>query len=354
MYSILQERKELILKILVNEYISKAVPVSSEIITRNYSLGFSSATIRNELAKLEELGYVAKPHTSAGSIPTDKGYRYYVESLLDVQEVPAEEQSKIRKSFHQDRRELDELFRLAAALLAGLSQYFALVTLPKASRTRLKHVELVLIREYIALIVLVLDQARLRQQLITFDFPVTQKELGLATDRLNEMYQGLTIAEIQKRDNELTHLEEEVLPVVVGLMDSGANQEFSEAYVDGIRHILHHPELARNEKTKNLLELVERKTLETQILPRLSTKRGIQVIIGEENPEEAMKHCSIVISRYGVPGEIGGIIGLLGPTRMNYSWAISITRFLTNVLSEFTVEVYGTRNLTRTKYGINN
>lgn len=354
MDTILEERKELILKILVNEYISKAIPISSEAISKTYSLGLSPATIRNEMARLEEYGYIIKPHTSAGSVPTDRGYRYYVESLLDIKEVPPEEQTRIRKTFHQEKREIDELFHLAANLLAGLSQYFALVTLPKASKSRLKHVEILLIRDYLALTILVLYQERLRQHLITFDYPVTQKELSLAADKFNDICEGLTTAEILKKKIELNHLEEQMLPLILSLMEAGASLEFSEAYVDGIRHILDHPEFARNEKTKGLLELVERKTLEKQILPRLSTKRGIQVIIGEENPEEAMKHCSIIISRYGVPGEIGGIIGLLGPTRMNYSWAISVTRFLTGILSEFTIEIYGTHNLARTKYRINN
>ncbi len=354
MDTVLHERKQLILKILVNEYISKAMPVSSEAIAKNYSLGLSPATVRNEMARLEESGYVVKPHTSAGSIPTDKGYRYYVESLLDIKEVPQEEQSRIRRTFHEENREVDELFHLAATLLAGLSQYFALVTLPKAPKTRLKHVEVVLIKENVAMTILVLDQARLRQQLTTFDYPVTQKELSLAADRLNEMCEGLTAAEMLRKKSEFSRLEEQVLEMVLSLMDAGAGLEFSEAYVDGMRHILDHPELARNEKTKGLLELVEGKTLEKRILPRLSTKRGIQVIIGEENPEEAMKHCSIIISRYGVPGDIGGIIGLLGPTRMNYSWAISVTRFLTSILSEFTIEIYGSHNLVRTKYRINN
>lgn len=351
---ILQERKELILKILVNEYISKAIPVSSEAISKNYSLGLSSATVRNELAILEESGYVVKPHTSAGSIPTDKGYRYFVESLLDIKEIPSEEQTRIRKSFRQEKREVDELFHLAATLLASLSQYFALVTLPKAPGSRLKHVEILLIRDCIALTILVLDQARLMQQLITFDYPVTQKELSLAAEKFNNNCAGMTVAEIVKNRFEPNHLEGQILPIILSLMEAGANLEFSEACVDGIRHILDHPELAKNEKTKTLLEMVERKTLEKEILPRLSTKLGIQVIIGDENPEDAMKHCSVIISRYGVPGEIGGIIGLLGPTRMNYGWAIPITRLLASILSEFTVEIYGTHNLPKIKRNISN
>lgn len=354
MDSELQDRKELILKILVDEYISKALPVSSEAISKNYSIGLSPATVRNELAKLEEYGYIIRPHTSAGSVPTDKGYRYYVEALRELREVPAEEQTRIRNTFHQGKREIDELFQLAATLLASLSQYFAMVTLPKSARSRLKHVEMLLLRDNMALIILVLDQAKVRQQLINFDFFITQKELSAASEKLNMAYQGLTITEIHQKKVELNAFEEQVLPVIVDLLDTGASLESSEAHVDGIRHILDHPELARNEKTKGLLELVEGKTLEKQILPKLSTKRGIQVIIGAENPEELMKHCSIIISRYGVPGEIGGIIGLLGPTRMNYGWAISVTRFLTSILSEFTIEVYGTRNISRAKYRTGN
>lgn len=350
----LQERKELILKILVSEYISKAQPVASEAISKNYSLGLSPATIRNEMARLEEYGYIVKPHTSAGSVPTDKGYRYYVESLLEIREMPPEEQMKIRKTLQEEKREVDELFHLAATMLAGLCQYFALVTLPKSPKARLKHLELLLIRDYLALTILVLDQTKLTKHLITFNSPVTQKELNLVADKFNDIYEGLTISEITKKKVELSNLGEKILAVVVDMMEVGADFEFSEAYVDGIRHIVGHPELARNEKTKNLLEIVEQKILEKQILPRLSTRRGVQVIIGEENPEEAMKHCSIIISRYGVPGEMGGIIGLLGPTRMNYGRAISVTRFLTSILSEFTIEIYGTHNLIRTKYRINN
>ena len=192
------------------------------------------------------------------------------------------------------------------------------------------------------------------QQLITFEYPVTQKELSFAAEKFNNNCAGMTVAEIVKSKFEPDHLEEQIMPIILSLMEAGASLEFSEACVDGIRHILDHPELANNEKTKTLIEMVEKKTLEKQILPRLSTKLGIQVIIGDENPEEAMKHCSVVISRYGVPGEIGGIIGLLGPTRMNYARAIPVTRLLANILSEFTIQIYGTHHLPKIKRNIIN
>lgn len=350
MSTILQDRKGQILRILIEEYISRPVAVSSEAISRSSSLGLSPATIRNELAKLEETGYLTRPHTSSGSIPTDKGYRYYVETLLEIKELPQEQQARIRKVFHNEEREFDEWFRLAAAILAGLSQYFALVTEPKAPKSRLKHVELVLLRDYKALLIVVFDQARLRQQIVTFNSLVSQEELSLTAQKFTFILEGHTAPQIIKKKFELKPVEEQILNIILSLMDSGADIEFTETYIDGIRYILIYPELASNERTKKLMEMVEKKELEKLILPRIYTKRGIQVVIGDENPEEALKHCSIVISRYGIPGEIGGIIGLLGPTRMNYGWAISATRFLCSILSEFTNEIYGNPAQSRSKF----
>ena len=163
------ERKEKILKIIVGDYISRATPIASETVAHKYGLGLSPATIRNEMARLEEDGYISRRHSSGGGIPSDKGYRYYVESLVDEGEMRMEEQFMISHLFHQIERELEQWTDLAASLLASIVQSMAIVTSAKAVESRLKHLELVVVHDFLALLVILLHEAELKKQLLAFD-----------------------------------------------------------------------------------------------------------------------------------------------------------------------------------------
>src|SRR4051812_49193166 len=178
----LTERREALLNLIVDEYVDTAVPVGSQYIVRKHAMAVSPATIRIEMAKLEEDGYISQPHTSAGRVPSDKGYRYYVESLMSEESLPFSEREMIRHQFHQTERAMGQWFQLAAAVLAHSVSNFAVVTSPRSKETRLRHLQLVPLQEMSALCVVVLNEARIRQQVLGFREPVDQQALTIAAN----------------------------------------------------------------------------------------------------------------------------------------------------------------------------
>ena len=335
----LSERKEHILRIIVGEYISLASPVGSEAIARRCGLGLSAATIRNEMARLEEDGYIIRPHISGGGIPSDRGYRYYVESMVQ-EEVPLEEQRMLSHLFHQVERELAEWNRLAAALLARMVHNVAIVTSPKAAASRIKHLELVALQESLALLILLLQQAKLRQQLIAFDEVISQGELGAISRKLNALFQGLTRSQVLARSVELSPVAEQVKNAVVQIMAGEDERRYEEPYIEGLRHILTQPEFAHAQNMLCLMEVLESKDIVRGLLPEMLVEGGVRVIIGAENREDAMKECSMVVTQYGVPGEVNGVLGVIGPRRMPYGRAISSVRYMGSLMSDLVAELY--------------
>jgi len=335
----LSERKEHILRIIVGEYISLASPVGSEAIARRCGLGLSAATIRNEMARLEEDGYIIRPHISGGGIPSDRGYRYYVESMVQ-EEVPLEEQRMLSHLFHQVERELAEWNRLAAALLARMVHNVAIVTSPKAAASRIKHLELVALQESLALLILLLQQAKLRQQLIAFDEVISQGELGAISRKLSALFQGLTRSQVLARSVGLSPVEEQVKNAVVQIMAGEDERRYEEPYIEGLRHILTQPEFAHAQNMLCLMEVLESKDIVRGLLPEMLVEGGVRVIIGAENREDAMKECSMVVTRYGVPGEVNGVLGVIGPRRMPYGRAISSVRYMGSLMSDLVAELY--------------
>ncbi len=335
----LSERKGHILRIIVGEYISLANPVGSEAIARSYGLGVSAATIRNEMARLEEDGYIIRPHISGGGIPSDRGYRYYVESMVQ-EEVPLEEQRMLSHLFHQVERELAEWNRLAAALLARMVHNVAIITSPKAVASRIKHLELVALQESLALLILLLQQAKLRQQLIAFDEVISQGELGTISRKLSALFQGLTRSQVLARSVGLSPVEEQVKNAVVQIMAGEDERRYEEPYIEGLRHILTQPEFAHAQNMLCLMEVLESKDMVRGLLPEMLVEGGVRVIIGAENREDAMKECSMVVTRYGVPGEVNGVLGVIGPRRMPYGRAISSVRYMGSLMSDLVAELY--------------
>ncbi|HUV52433.1 MAG TPA: heat-inducible transcriptional repressor HrcA [Dehalococcoidia bacterium] len=336
----LTPRRDKILNIIVEEYISKGLPVSSEIVARR-GLGVSTATVRNEMMGLEEGGYIAQPHTSAGRVPMEKGYRHYIETLMGYARLTQADQLMIRHQFHQVERVVEEWARLAAAILSGMVHNAALVTLPKTVEARLKHLELVSLHELFVLLVLVLKEAKLRQQVLTLEEGISQEELSASARQLTSTYTGLSASQISAKNKKLTPLEERVTKAIVEIMESEEQEEYEEPYVDGLRHMLRQPEFASSEKIAALMEVIEQKSLLKSFLPRVISGEGVQVFIGRENKEKAMRDCSVIVTRYGIPGEVGGAIGVMGPIRMEYDLAIPTVRFLSKVMSELVGDLYG-------------
>jgi len=336
----LSPRAGIILKSIAGQYIVKGMPVSSQSITTDYELGVSPATIRNEMAHLEQEGYIIRPHPSAGSIPSDKGYRYYVETLTDI-ELPLTEQRLISHLFHQVEKELEEWLRLAAALTARFVQNVAVVTMPKPVNCRFKHIELVALQDSLALVVLVLRGARVKQQLITFDQVITQPELTTTANKLNAAYSGLSRPQILAKATELSTTEQPVTDCLLKIMQAEDEQEYEEPYLDGLHFMINQPEFALSHRVLALMELIEQRNLLKAIIPPEPASRGVQIIIGKENKAEVIRDYSVVIRQYGLPDEAVGTICIVGPTRMPYARAISTVGYLSSVLSELVAELYG-------------
>jgi len=337
----LSPRTEAILKTIVGQYIAKAKPVASQSLINDYELRVSSATIRNEMAQLEQQRYITRCHPSSGAIPSDKGYRYYVESLGEAK-LPLTEQRLIRHLFHQVERELEEWLKLTANLIAQLVQNMAIVTTPKSAKCRFKYVELIALQESLALIVLVLHGAKLKQQLITFDQAISQLELTAMTNKLNEAYPGLTSSQILAKEARLSLVEQQITDRLSKMMQVEDEQEGEELYLDGLHFMLNQPEFAHNQRAQPLMELVDHRNLLRIIAPQgLTTSYEVRVIIGKENEAEVIQDYSIVISRYGLPEEAAGTIGIIGPTRMPYARAISSITYLSSLLSGLMAELYG-------------
>lgn len=336
----LSTRSEAILRSIIEQYIDQATPVSSQSIFQTRSLGVSPATIRNEIAFLEEEGYVNRPHTSAGTVPTDKGYRHYVSLLHNIQLPPAE-QRLIGHLFHQIERELEEWLRLAATLVAQLVQNMAVVTVPKTANCRFKYFEMVALQDVLALVVLVLRGARVKQQLITFNQPISQAELTTIGNKLNALYTDLTRTEIQNKEIQSTPVEQQIIDCITKMMQAEDNQEYEEPRLNGLHFMLNQPEFANGQRTPSLLELIDQGSLLNIIAPGGINTDEVQVVIGKENKAEAIQDFSIVISRYGLSEDAAGAIGVIGPTRMPYARAISTIHYLSRVLSGLSSELYG-------------
>jgi len=340
---ILPERKHIILKSIVGQYIVRAMPVASQSIVRDYDLKVSPATIRNEMVNLEHDGYIRRLHHSAGSIPSDKGYRYYVESLGGI-ELPLAERRMIGHLFHQVEGEIEEWLRLTARVIAQMAQNMAIVTLPRQVKCRLQYLELVALQETLVLAVIVLRGARIRQQILTLDQVVSQPDLTRIANRLNEAYSGLSSREIQAKEIELSPFEDMLTGCLVKVMQNECEQYCGDIYLDGLHLMINQPEFADSHRLGMIMELIDQRSILKIMVPEGLGDSGLQVIIGSENRETSIKDYSIVVGRYGLPDEATGTIGIIGPTRMPYARAISTVSYLCSVLSSLAGGLYGRKD----------
>jgi heat-inducible transcriptional repressor len=336
----LTSRQQLILGLVVREHIVSAQPVGSKTIEA-YGLGVSSATIRNEMAILEGLGYLAQPHTSAGRVPTEQGYRYFVERLMRESQLPLDEQRTIRHQFHQVGVDLEQWMHLSASVLARASRAAAVVTSPKTELCYLKHIELISIREAMALLIIVLEGGIVRQQMLTLDEAMNQDVLSQAANRLNDLCVGASMHRLAAYRSQLGAFEQQVLDLVVQTMTQVDDQANLKLYRDGLINILHQPEFAVPESARHAVQLLEERTLLEDLLTEMLEVGGLQVIIGGEGRWTELKEFSLVVSPYGVSGTATGALGVMGPIRMPYSRAISTVRYVAGLMSDLFGELYG-------------
>jgi heat-inducible transcriptional repressor len=346
----LSPRKQEILRALVEEYIHSATPVASETLVRKYGLNFSSATVRHELAGLEEASLIYQPHTSAGRVPTDLGYRYFVEHLMHESAISLDEQRLIRHQFYQVQDQLDQWVRLTASVMAELLHSAAVMTPPRASEGRLKHFEVLSVSELSAHLVLVLTDGTVKQQRLLLDAPTAQEELSASAQRLNQLFAEKNAAELQTllETQDFSTGERLVGTTITRLLQQHGDPVGDIFYREGVVNILDQPEFTsmgqeqeRSERVRKVMSVLEQHRFLPALTTHLRDINGVQVIIGGENEWDEMKDVSLVVARYGQEGKVGGLLGVIGPTRMQYGRAIAVVRYMARVMNELLSEMYG-------------
>lgn len=351
------DRRHRVLAIVVQEYVQAATPVSSKTIVGRYNLGVSAATIRNDLAALEAEGLLMHPHTSAGRVPTDAGYRFFVHNLLADANLPRAEQLTIRDEFEQAPQEIEQWLRLSAAVLARTSQAAALATTPRATRSAFKHMELVAIHDTKVLLVLVLQEGTVRQQMLDLDEPMAQDELSRTSNEINDKLLRLASDEIEQRLTTLSPFAQQVALLIVETMQRLDNLGDGQIYRDGLAQILSAPEFLAGkrggESARKIVSVLEERSLLEEIINRYverineaernadSASRSVHVLIAGDGQFDELADVSLIISRYGVIDQAAGVLGVVGPLRMPYGRSIGAVRFVATLMSELIEDVYG-------------
>ncbi|MGE5073341.1 MAG: heat-inducible transcriptional repressor HrcA [Anaerolineae bacterium] len=332
----LSERRGRILAFIVDDFIDSATPVGSQTLVERHALGLSSATVRNEMAALEDEGLITHPHTSAGRIPSHRGYRYYVSSLMPERNLSSQEQFTILHQFHQSSRQLEEWVQLAASVLANNLHNVALVTQPRLLEVRLKHLQLVELLENRALLVVVTTDSGAHQK--TLDFPVTmhQEALSRLAARLNTEYGGKTAGEFPSHEGSeaLGQVEAIVVAAVTEILLREQGEALEEPIVEGVREMLRQPEFGHSDRMLDTLEAVDERRLRDAIPAGGLAEGEVAIVIGDENRAGPYQDMSFVLARYGLGGGSSGILGVLGPTRMAYGDAVANVRYVADVLTE--------------------
>lgn len=335
----MDSRKQQVLMAIITDFISTAEPVGSRTISRKYKLGVSPATIRNEMADLEEMGYIEQPHTSAGRIPSHQGYRYYVDFLMKKHDLSRQEEDLIRQGYETKVRDVGQVIQRTGMLLSRITSYAAVVISAGAGSASFKHIQMVLMNSGRAMVVVVTDAGAVHHQLVEIAESITQSDLDTICQVFNAKLQGHTMETIK-----LTLIKEiyfelskhrNILDLAMHLINEGlALNKEEKIYLGGVLNILNQPEFNNVEKVKTLLSLLEQEGLICNILEKNTNPDGITVSIGNELSQKEMKECSIVTANYHVKGTPVGTIGVIGPTRMDYPRVVSVVEYMTRNLSE--------------------
>lgn len=336
----LGERKKKVLRAIIDSYIETAEPVGSRTIARRHDLGVSSATIRNEMADLEEIGYLHQPHVSAGRIPSDKGYRFYVDSLMSPYPFSQGDRVRIHESFAKARLGLKQAIHEASRLLALLTDSISLAVAPAADQLVLKHLQLAAIEDSGILLTVVLHPGVVKNRLIWTEQTYTPAELYELSLVLNQKLRGVTYQDLGTTIlNEIARDYGDIGKVLVELLLQGLVEERNEqVFASGAVNILNQPEFRDVERAIALLEILEEKERLLSLLNSVSTPSGVQVVIGSENEISSLHDCSVISCTYYVGGDVVGTLGVIGPTRMDYAKVVAAVGLVSHSLSEYLTE----------------
>jgi len=337
----LTQRQEEILSLIVRAFTQRAEPVSSKQIVTDAQLGVSSATVRNEMAHLEEMGYITAPHTSAGRIPTALGYRYFVKWLMNPDDLSSNERQHITRKFNEVPPTLESRLRQAATVLARTVQTASLVTQPLPDDGRFKHLELISIHGRMALLVLVMEGGTVQQRMLSLAEPLPQDKLSQAAQHINQVCDGMNANKMRMRSHQMSELEREVIEIAADLIERADRQPGRVIYREGLSEILESFQDSRG--MQQAVRIFEQRAFLDMILSDLpapqSDSTQVHVIIAGDGRWQEMNHLSVVLSRYGMPG-MSGAVGILGPTHLNYGRAIYAVQHVSNLMTDYLVNLY--------------
>ncbi|NOY78988.1 MAG: heat-inducible transcription repressor HrcA [Calditrichaeota bacterium] len=333
----LNSREKEILRLIVHDFILTATPVSSRSLHKNYKLGYSPATIRNVMMDLEERGFLQQPHISAGRVPTNLGYRFYVDSLMKPERLTSREKKIILEDLNTVSSDINHILERASQLLAKISRQLSVVLIPHFYEGIFEKLELVPISGNRTLMVLKLHSGLVKTIMMELDFQISRKKLDTTARILNRRLYGLKLGEIKRTiDQRLRNVSGGHADMIQYFIHQANDlfdfEEWEEVYYGGTRNIVHQPEFTDQRRLESLMTLLDNRKSIIQSLTKIGNNHKIVVKIGEENRDLNIQHCSLVTTSYHV-GSVHGTLGIIGPTRMRYSKIIPIVDYMSQVLS---------------------
>ena len=332
----LDKRSQILLKTLVEHYISDGQPVGSRTLSKCSGLDLSPATIRNVMSDLEELGFIASPHTSAGRIPTQRGYRFFVDTLLTVKPIQSQELRQFEQQFSSP--DPQELIASAAGMLSNLTQFAGVVMVPRRKSVSFRHLEFLPLSEKRTLVIIVTSDGNVQNRIIVTDKPYSASELVQASNFFNQHYSGHTFDQVQKKlHEELKQMQSDMTRLMTAAMEASTkalNEDKDSVVISGERNLLQVDDLSTNVTSlRKLFEVFERRTSLMQLLDNSQRAEGIQIFIGGESGYLPLDECSMVTAPYEANGQTVGTLGVIGPTRMAYERVIPIVDVTAKLLS---------------------
>ena len=338
----LSDRKQQILKAVIELYVDSALPVGSGHVVREHVTGISSATVRNEMVELEQAGLLFQPHTSAGRVPSEQGFRYFVQQLMEERSLATKTQVAIRHQLNAAQLAREEWLNVAATTLAQAAHAAGIVTAPLPTQCRIKHFELLAIQERVGLLVVVLQEGTVKQQVIELPGETSQTALSAACTRLNEAIRGLGRSEIEASAEPMSDLEGLIVARLTDLMDQIDQRQQPEIRHAGLVELLREPEFQQPAEAQRLVQVLDRPEHLLALLPAFPWPQGMHVLIGGEGAHTAiLRDLSMVVAYYGVEEMTGGFVGVLGPLRLDYAEAIPAVRFVAGVMTDLLTDQLG-------------
>ncbi len=334
----LTERKLKILQAIISDYVKTAEPVGSRTISKKYDLGISPATVRNEMADLEEMGYLTHPHTSAGRVPSDAAYRLYVNALMEKKELSREEKNVIAERLHANVNEFEKTIEHAATVLSEITNLTSFALTPSQNEDALKFINLLPVDKNTVVMMIVSESGKISNRAINVKVPYTEENLQLLAKTMTYNYKGRSISDVLTNNiiesfytdiAAMSGLEKDVMPNFMKTLEDMLNVNL---YMEGLTNIFDIPEYNDLQKAKSFIEMLSQKEDFTRKL--MEREDGVIVTIGEENADDIMNDCALITASYHIDGKLVGKIGVIGPTRMKYSEVTSIVEYLTDNLSK--------------------